>query len=769
MITKEKIINFCSRLSRYSLYSIVFFVPIYFAWFQENYTVFDLNKSVALHFFLSICIVAFLLELTLTKFFKWGGNRIIGLSAVALIGIFSLSTIFSLHPNISLLGSYERQQGLYNLWSYVAVWFFVIVTIKNHSHLRQLIIFSLLGATIATLYGLIQAFGLDFLSWGETYGRIFSSLGQPNFFGHYLVVILPFSVYAIFFLSKNIYIRLFFILLTSFEVVCLIITLSRGAWIALLFTLFLLLIWSLFRENKKIYAWVLLFLSASLFITFAFTNVRQSLVLKFSNANFKVMSRLVSVFDFEGGSNKVRLYYWQAAWDSIRQAPLERKLLGYGPDALPDIFAKVYQPEWSYYENINSFPDRSHNFIFDILLQFGFAGLLVFGFFSGYSVWRLGNFAWKEKEGDYYWLAVAFLFSLVAYGINNLFSFSLVEMNVLLYSLLGGSWLISNRFSSKEISIRFFQPLSLLILTVSFSFFLLILFYSYNVKPLIADYYYFEVKKGEAQGDCRRVLDNMEKTLEWYLVSHYYARAYLHHGANCYLAVRDEASQEQLSANLLEQAARIPESDWQYLTILDLAHTYSKLGYYKDKKYYLEAEKYYQELEIMGPMITITYQDYGRMKLDQSKYDEAINLFKKGIEVARLNETIPSVGHAAAIYRQVAYFYNLLGTAYSKNKEDEQAIFAYKRAIDLNPLEGSYYKDIADLYYLQKNISEAVYYNELGYSFEPESEPWEYFLALLYNEQGDKKRALEYANKSLNQDPNNEKIISFIKELKEGK
>jgi len=97
---------------------VVFFVPIYFAWFQENYTIFDLNKSVALHLLLAITIISWLIQISLEGKFQWEGNKLLCILGTAVAVVFLLSTVFSLHPVISLWGSYERQQGLYNLWHY---------------------------------------------------------------------------------------------------------------------------------------------------------------------------------------------------------------------------------------------------------------------------------------------------------------------------------------------------------------------------------------------------------------------------------------------------------------------------------------------------------------------------------------------------------------------------------------------------------------------------------------------------------------------------
>ena len=762
MISKERIVELCLSLQRYSIYGLVFFIPFYFAWFQENYSVFDLNKSVVLHSLLNIIIVLWLVVITLARKFSWGGNKILGLLGTAVGVTFLISTIFSIDSMISLFGSYERLQGFYNLLAYLGVYFFVLVTIKDRNQLLKLISFFILGSLFTCVYGLVQAFGLDFLKWGEVTVRIFSTFGQPNFLAHYLITVLPFTVYGVFYLSRNIYYRICFIILSSINIACIIFTYSRSAWLALIIGIFLFIIWTLLRNRKKL--WVALLISftiLSLCIVIK-TNISGYVTQKFPNYNTNVIDRLVSVMNVNIiGSSTARLLYWKAAYQGFMESSLERKLFGYGPDVHGLVFAKYYQSNWAFYEKINSFPDRAHNFIFDILLQFGIIGFLAFSFFSGYIIWNLSKYAWRENHPKNYWLAVCFLFALIAYGINNLFSFSLVGMNVILYSLLGGAWILANQFKQTEIKITFFQSASLAVLGITSSFFLFILFYFYNIKPLIADYYFYEAKKGEARSNCRMILDNMEKVLEWYPSSQYYNRSYIHLGTNCFIAVTEKASQEQLAANLLEQASFLPKENMQYSSMLDVARMYAMLGYYIDTKYYQEADIYYQQLILKSPNITVNYQDYGRMKMWEGKYSEAEELFLEGIHVSPPVDP-PPPGYPDDIYYQVSYFYNLLGGAYKAEKKYDKALEAFHTAIRIKPNIVSYYKDLSDLYYQQHDLDKAIYFNKKGFELEPTKAEWPYFLALLYNEKGDLGAAREYNRQALDIDPENEKAKKLM-------
>ncbi len=242
-----------SVISRQLTNGILFFIPIYFAWFQENYTVFDLNKSAALHALVALALAAWLVEIALSGRFSWSGNRRIGWLLLIVAVSFLISTIFSLHPAISLWGSYERAQGFYNLFHYLAVFFLLLISIRDRKQVETSIIALISGAGIVCAYGLLQSLAFDPLHWGDgPQARIFSSFGQPNFLGHYIVAVLPLTLYAAVYIARQSYQKFIAGLLVAAELICLLYTYSRSAWLALLATLMCLGLWLLFRARKRV-------------------------------------------------------------------------------------------------------------------------------------------------------------------------------------------------------------------------------------------------------------------------------------------------------------------------------------------------------------------------------------------------------------------------------------------------------------------------------------------------------------------------------------
>lgn len=756
------------NIVEWSILSAIFLVPIYFAFFQENYTVFDLNKSVLLRLCLLVALSAVLIVFSLTGKIPRLNSKSMILIWVILLVAFIVSTVFSLQPMISLFGSYERQQGLLNLVAYLLFFLLLIIFFHSREQLKRIIVTLNISAGVVCLYGILQVLGLDFLHWSESSElRIFSTFGQPNFFGHYLVVMIPLTIYSIVFLGRHLFVRLSWSLLLVSELFCLLFTYSRGAWLALSVAVFICLVSCLWYYKKKALTLILVSIAVVLGVILVIPNTRLSILTNFNTQNSGFFARAVSVFDFNSGSTSVRIKYWKASWQILKQASLPRILIGFGPDVETNLFVGQYQPDWAYYEGLNAFPDRAHNNFFDIIFQFGILGLgalLSLAFVCLKNLYKM----LKHETGDSFWFALAIAGSLIAYTVNNFFSFSLTTMTILFYVLLALAWRLSNSTESITYStLEFLHPFSRWILGSVFIVFMSILFYGYNIRPLVADYYYMQVKKGEAQKDCWKVLNNMENVMEWYPTSYFYSEIYLSQDLNCFASLPAGEDRQKVINNIIDQTQNPVLEKGQFYTLINLSHAYSILGYYADSKYYVLAEKYYEEMLSISKNITTTYQDYGRMKLWQGRSEEARKLFLAGISVLpTLDKAVPNSQHTAVIAQQLAHFYYLIGLSYSNEKNLVQAIINYKQALKIDPTLVLAYKELADIAYNKKNLKEAIEYNKQALAIDYNNSLWAANLANLYLEMGDKITALRYASLADKLEPGSNLIKKILDNLK---
>lgn len=773
---KEKMIKIFSLGEEAILLLIVFFLPIYFAFAQENYNVFELNKLVFFRTFLMIALLLHVARVFLPEAVgvsPWNFtknenvfrlNKKIFVLLVLLGLTFFISSYFSINPSLSFWGSYGRQQGFYSFFNYFLFFILLVLNLQETDQppagrirplIKKIIFAMMFSSVFVCLYGLLQYFAIDPLDWKEKIldiGRIFSTFGQPNFLGQYLILVIPLSIFSFIFLHGRWFSRFLAAILILAQMACLLFTYSRAAWLGLFAFFFLLAISFLFIKKKQKMAWSLIGLGLAgiiIIISFNIFYFKKDVLWKPGEINFS--NRLESMFDLRGGSNRIRLYYWQAAWKEFKQAGWERKLIGYGPETLADIFVKYYQPDWGVHEKINTFPDRSHNAFFDIILQFGLAGLAAFMIFLGYIFSAVFKYLKTFPLTEEYWLAIFILAVLAGYFMNSLFGFSLTVAYVYFYAFLAILAAISfpkifPPRSSDRAAKEFFHPFSRILIWVVIFFVSGVFIYYYNINALRADYYYMKAKKAEAKNDCVGILDNMEKAVAWNPVSVFYKENYIFHSLNCFEGVESKESQLNLRDNMISMINFIGAREYSFYTWVNVARAYSILGYYINPGYYAEAEENFSRLIKINPYITFTYQSLGRVKLWQKDYEGAIANFQKAIDsMPPLDNSSLNNEHKQEIEIELVRLFEMTGLTYSYKRDWGEALNYYRRALRFDPHYLRLYKEIADIYYQQGDLGEAIFYNQRGYMLNPADSAWPLAISLLYKELGDKANEKYYS------------------------
>ncbi len=753
---KDKIVKICDQLINYGILAIVFSVPIYFAYFQENYNIFELNKLVVFRIIVTLILVVYVSKIFLLGKINFRGKSGIFFITGLLLLSFLISSYASIHPLLSFWGSYERQQGFYSLLNYLLFFILLILNLKSMRQINRIILTIILASFLVSLYGIVQHFGYDPLAWKEDafyYGRAFSSLGQPNFLGQYFILIMPASFYCLVFIAKKFISRLVIALVILLQFSCLIFTYSRAAWLGFSVEIFLFIVcWLFYKHYKKIAISLISLSVLCLILVFSFNLIssanKSNLI---SISEFGLSNRIKSMIDFSGGSNRIRLYYWQAAVQEIKNEPWLRKIIGYGPDTLASIFVKYYRPDWGVFEGINTYPDRSHNAILDLILSFGLIGLvaaILFFYYFIYQTFKYLNEKKSDRDKDDL-LIIIIVVTLSGYFIYNFFSFSLTVGYVYLYFFLTLLWsLVNNKQPEKVIKFKFTPLVKAIILF--FLFFVGGLYvYLQNINPLRADYYYMKVKKAEVRNDCQAMLDNMEKTVRLNPTSTYYKERYLYHNLSC-LAVVSKDSQALIYKNVIAQINSIGAKEFQFSTLSHLAHARSLFANFIDPVYYQAAENIYQQLLAINPFFTTGYKDLAKQKLWQKDYDQAIKLINQALAVLPpLNSPYLNQQHKQEIEDEEVNLYEMLGMAYRYQRNFDQALTYYKKALSLNPNYLPLYKEAADIYYLQGKIDLALKYNLHGYSLNPRDAAWPLAITLLYREKKDLIKAKEYDRKAM--------------------
>ena len=241
---KESIIQTLNIFLESLWLGIILIVPIIFSYKQNFYDIFGLSKTLIFTCFIQVIIILYFLIIFLSNKFSYRINIFfVFLTFLYLISIF-ISLFFSIHPLRSFEGSYVRQGNVYLYIHYFIFLFILILNLKNNRQIRRILYAILFSAFFVCLYGIIQYLDLDFLRWAKPAartGRIFSSIGQPNFLGHWLIMIIPLTLYSIFYLARDLYLRIFIFSLLLSQLLCLYLTYSRSAWLAFIVEIILFL------------------------------------------------------------------------------------------------------------------------------------------------------------------------------------------------------------------------------------------------------------------------------------------------------------------------------------------------------------------------------------------------------------------------------------------------------------------------------------------------------------------------------------------------
>ncbi len=111
---------------------------------------------------------------------------------------YALATVFSITPEVSWWGSYQRLQGTYSFFSYVVFFLVIAFNMRERRQVERLISFVLLANIPVALYGMLQHLKADPLPWqGDVVFRVTSSMGNAIFISAYLIMVVPLVLYRL--------------------------------------------------------------------------------------------------------------------------------------------------------------------------------------------------------------------------------------------------------------------------------------------------------------------------------------------------------------------------------------------------------------------------------------------------------------------------------------------------------------------------------------------------------------------------------------------
>ncbi len=294
-----------------------------------------------------LCAFSLAVKAITSKNFKWKFG-IVGMFIIIMIGIYLVSAIMSFARGKSL--------QIWAIYAVMMVFFFVVInTVKTRKQFFDLLKTFALSGLFVCLYGVyqylfIKPMGAEAWVDSEMFEgismRIYSTLENPNVLGEYILLVLPVCI-GLMWTADKLGSKVFWAIISGIMGIVLILTFSRGCWIALVVAaaIYVTLVCG------KLWGLALLVLPVLPFV------IPQT-----------VLQRLTSIGDMSDSSTSYRVFIWMGTILMMKDFWLSG--IGMGEEA----FNSVY-PFYSYSAVV---APHSHNLFLQVWVETGLGGIINF-------------------------------------------------------------------------------------------------------------------------------------------------------------------------------------------------------------------------------------------------------------------------------------------------------------------------------------------------------------------------------------------------------
>lgn len=336
-----------------------------------------------------------------TKNFRWKFDGV-GFGIMLLLTILFVSSALSF-----------ARMGSLKVWAiyfvFLNYYFVIINTVETKEQLYALLKLFVISGALVALYGILQyIFGwttsnawIDEEMFEDSTMRVYSTLGNPNVLGEYLLLVLPVAaVYMIKYkfreLSKYAYAAMFLVL-----ALCLVLTQSRGCWIGFMLSVF---IFVTFYEGK-LWGIIPIMLCILPFV------IPQTII-----------DRILSIGNMEDSSTSYRVYIWMGTLGLLKYFWIGG--IGMGEQA----FAKVY-PFFSYNAIV---APHSHNTFLQLTVEAGVGALIVFIALNAVFVKKMSDtYRLGEKKSIDSAMALAISSGVIGFLAQSMFDYTFYNYRVM--------------------------------------------------------------------------------------------------------------------------------------------------------------------------------------------------------------------------------------------------------------------------------------------------------------------------------------------------
>jgi putative inorganic carbon (HCO3(-)) transporter len=325
----------------------------------------------------------------------------------------------------AIIGVPGRWEGLVTITLYMFLFITARLYLVPDEGLFKII---LVTAIIVSIYGILQTMNFDPFprdvlreNWSK---RAFSTMGNPNFLGSYIVLIIPTSIYF-YIIKKNI------TGLTAYAILfyCLLSTGTRGAWLGTIASImaFAAIHYMYFRYSKGEFTrYIILLVITILLLALYNFNTEGAFIDRFLSIA-RDANEFLTKGDRADYSGANRGFIWKRVAELIKKRPLA----GYGIENLGEAFKKYYTKDMIELWNEVRYLDKAHNEYLHIAVTSGIPSLLVYLTFISQIILK-GLFRLKNCK-----TALLILSSVIGYMTAAFFNISVVSVAYVYWIFLG--------------------------------------------------------------------------------------------------------------------------------------------------------------------------------------------------------------------------------------------------------------------------------------------------------------------------------------------
>lgn len=622
----------------------------------KNIYEFRINQEMILKLFIIITLNLWIIKCLLDEESTWYRNRI-NLPIFLYIIIISISLVISNKIIVSL-------KDYIIFISYIFVYFLIINNINNKKEFDSFLKIFFVISFFVSIYALIQYYGFD--PYFNNLGRLTSTIGQKNWISNYLALIFP-IIFTIFLLEEVKRNKIIYYFLLSVLYATLMICQSRGIWIStgltIIFAIYIIFKFSLFRIFQKNRKWLILLISIFLLITIVYSTDNP-----LNKSAITVPQRAISTFDEEDPSINTRFLIWNITFNMIKDKPIFGSGIGTFKMNYLDYQAEFLKDN-PYYIKYSGKAGEAHNEYLQIGAETGMIGLGLFILIFYFFFKAIFNFYKSSKNIKDKTITLGLVMGITSFLIHSLFTFPLhvPALGSAFFILLGltvvyvGKFNINNINKKNVISIKINlkkQSRTKKILIISIFIIMIFAIDILVIMPYVAEIYFFKGVRYNLVKNYDKALFNFEHAAR---LDPYNGRILHALGTTYYNLNLQFEAQEVL------QRTKLYFNDRNIFKNLGLS--YMQSGNYEKSKKELEHAIY------LDPKFSEAYADLAYLYAIQKDYDKAI------VEWSKILEIEPEFSEKY----NVLYY---IGLTYKRKQMTDKALEYFLQALQLVP-EGS--------------------------------------------------------------------------------